>query len=265
MVTEDAENGEHKEHGRDAYRRVITVYGRKSVLEALRDPALDCSRLHLADSNRRGGIVGEILDVAQQRQLQVVTHSRQALSRISRNGKQDQGVALDVRCQAMAELAHALTTLAARPRTRLLALDGVTNPQNVGMVLRSAVAAGIDGVLYADRGNPALGPLVIKASAGTVFRAPLLRCASPVDGIAACAEAGFTLYRLRAGAPHSLFDAALAARALFVLGGESDGVSEAVAALPGEDLSIPMANGVESLNVAVSAALLCYAARYFDR
>lgn len=259
MVTEEAEDG------RDAYRRVITVYGRKSVLEALRDPALDCSRLHLADSNRRGGIVGEILGAAQQLQLPVITHSRQALSRISRNGKQDQGVALDVRCPAMAELAQMLPGLAARPQARLLALDGVTNPQNVGMVLRSAVAAGIDGVLYADRGNPALGPLVIKASAGTVFRAPLLRCPTPVDGIAASADAGFTLYRLRAGATHSLFDTTLAAHALFVLGGESDGVSAAVAALPGEDLSIPMANGVESLNVAVSAALLCYAARYFDR
>jgi 23S rRNA (guanosine2251-2'-O)-methyltransferase len=250
------------------FRRLITVYGRKAVLEALRDPALQCSRLHLASSNRGGGIVKEISDLASGRGVEIQTHSREALSRISRNGRQDQGVALDIDCPRMRELedylADAATADAGRVQ-RLLVLDGVTNPQNVGMVIRSALAAGIDGILYADRGNPALGPLVIKASAGTLFRAPLLRCESPAAGARSCQRAGFTLYRLQAGGSQDLFRTRFAARSLFVLGGESEGISRDVAALPGIDLSIPMSGGVESLNIAVSAALVAYAVRYFER
>jgi 23S rRNA (guanosine2251-2'-O)-methyltransferase len=245
---------------RQERRRFLTVYGRKAVLEALQDPHLDCRILHLAQSNRSGGVLRDIQEQAAARGLDTRTHSREALARISRNGKQDQGVALDVYCPAMRELEDYLTTLGDAPQ-RLLALDGVTNPQNVGMVIRSAAAAGVDGLLYADRGNPALGPLVIKASAGTVFRAPLLRCTTVADACDTLIAQGFTLYRLEASGQRQLFaNPAFAQRSLFVLGGESDGISKAVVALPGEGIAIPMANGVESLNVAVSAALVAFAA-----
>ncbi|KGE03754.1 TrmH family RNA methyltransferase [Pseudohaliea rubra] len=243
------------------YRGVLTVYGRKPVLEALADPGLACERLHLASSNRRDPILTRILDLAAERGVETRGHSREALARISRNGRQDQGVALDIRCPHFAELGEGLAALAARPATRLLALDGVTNPQNAGMAIRSARAGDIDGILYADRGNPALGPLVIKGSAGTLYGAPLLRCGTVAEGAAACRDAGYTVYTLAAGAPLNLFTAPLAPKTLFVLGGESDGVSPAVQALATEALSVPMAEGVESLNVAVTAALVAYAAK----
>jgi 23S rRNA (guanosine2251-2'-O)-methyltransferase len=200
--------------------------------------------------------------------LECREHSREELARISRNGRQDQGVALDVYCPAMRDLEDYIGALPSSAADRhlgapqrLLALDGVTNPQNMGMVIRSAAAAGIDGVLYADRGNPALGPLVIKASAGTVFRAPLLRCQSIFSACKTLAESGFQIYRLQAEGTRNLFDGeGFAQLSLFVLGGESEGISGEISALPGENLSIPMANGVESLNVAVSGALVAYVA-----
>ena len=243
------------------YRGVLTVYGRKPVLEALADPGLACERLHLATSNRREPTLEQILMLAAERGLEAREHSREALARISRNGRQDQGVALDIRCPRFAELDEGLAALAGQPSVRLLALDGVTNPQNAGMAIRSARAGGIDGILYADRGNPALGPLVIKGSAGTLYGAPLLRCATVAEGAAACRDAGYVLYTLEADAPRDLFSATLAPRSLFVLGGETDGVSPAVAALASEALAVPMAEGVESLNVAVTAALVAYAPR----
>lgn len=250
------------QHGGDStylhpFRQMLTVYGRKAVLEALRDDGLEAENLHLADSNRRGGIVAEILSAARERGVSVQFHNRESLARISKNGKQDQGVALDVRCPRMRELDKYLADETGESQ-RFLAFDGLTNPQNLGMALRSAVAAGVDGILYADRGNPALGPLVIKASTGTVFRAPLLRCSDIATGARRCLDTGFTLYRLQAGGDRSLFEGSFARRALFVLGGESEGLSPALQSLPGEDLAIPMQGDVESLNVAVTAALVGY-------
>lgn len=240
---------------------MITLYGRNAVLEALKDSSLDCRMLHLATSNRPGGTLTELRGAARRRGVPERSHSREALARISRNGRQDQGVALDVHCPRLREFE---TVLASSDdderRCHLIALDGVTNPQNLGMAIRSATAAGIDGILHADRGNPAVGPLVIKASAGTVFRAPLLRCPDIAHAARTLQQHDFTIYRLQAGAALDLRSAQpFARRALFVLGGETDGISDAVQELPGEDLAIPMANGVESLNVAVSAALVAYA------
>jgi 23S rRNA (guanosine2251-2'-O)-methyltransferase len=240
-------------------RRLLTVYGRKAVLEALEDPGLECRCLHLASSNRAGGILRDIVTRSRERGVPERQHSREELARISRNGRQDQGVALDVFCPRMRALESYLDALdGSEAPARILALDGVTNPQNMGMALRSATAAGLTAILYADRGNPALGPLVIKASAGTVFRAPLLRCPTIGAATEALLQRGFTLYRLRADAPQTLWEATIRDRALFVLGGETEGITDALRTLPGVDLAIPMANGVESLNVAVSAALVAF-------
>jgi 23S rRNA (guanosine2251-2'-O)-methyltransferase len=152
---------------------------------------------------------------------------------------------------------EAFIDLPEKPRS-VLALDGVTNPQNVGMIIRSAVAAGVDGLLYPKRGIASLGPLVIKASAGNVFRAPIIRCDSTAAAVTALKAKGYQVATLEASAATSLFEFKAAGSLVCVLGGESDGIGQEVAALADTRLTIPMANGVESLNVAVTAALVSF-------
>lgn len=239
------------------FDRVLTVYGRKPVLEALRAPGLSLHALHIADSNREQGVMADILREAERRGLVAQQHSRAELARISRNGRQDQGIALDILCPAFARVEDYL----ALPHTgqqRLLALDGITNPQNLGMIIRSAAAGYIDGILLAKRGNAALGPLVIKASAGTVYRAPVLSCESLPAALKACKGAGFSICSLRADAQQSLFDYRPTGDCVYILGNETDGVSAQSDNLADVALSIPMRNGVESLNVAVTASLIAF-------
>ena len=236
--------------------RGLTLYGRKPALEALQDPALTIHCLHLAESNRPSGIIAQIIAEAEQRGVAIRHHDRQALSRISKNGRQDQGVALDVVCPRFMSL-EAFIDVAKGPQT-VLALGGLTNPQNVGMIIRSVVAAGIDGVLYPKRGIASLGPLVIKASAGNIFRAPLIRCESTAAAVTTLKSAGYQVAILEASATASLFEFRATGNVVAVLGGESEGIGREVEALADTRLSIPMANGVESLNVAVTAALVAF-------
>ena len=242
------------------FDRIITVYGRKPALEALKDPSLDCYRLHLAESNKPAKILDELCSLAEQRGIEIAHHSKIELSRISRKGSQDQGVAVDVLCPGFTGLDDFLSEDDGAPR-RLLAVDGITNPQNAGMLMRSAVAGGIDGILWPKSGSAALGPLAIKASAGTLFRAPLVRCGKLADALSSCQQQGFQVAVLDADGEASLFDADLPERIIFVLGNETEGPSPDVTALADLSLRIPMDNGVESLNVAVTAALISYLAR----
>ena len=241
------------------FDRVLTLYGRKPALEALRDATLECHVLHLAHSNRQGGIVAELIAAAEARNIPIERHSREQLSRISRNGKQDQGVALDVICPAFQSLGDYLRGLGQESVQRLLALDGITNPQNLGMIVRSAAAGNIHGLLWAQKGNAAPGPLVVKASAGTLYRAPVLSCNELPAALASCREHGMEVCTLEASAGMSLFEYRPAGHCVFVLGNETHGVSPAAARLANRALSIPMNNGVESLNVAVTASLIAYA------
>jgi 23S rRNA (guanosine2251-2'-O)-methyltransferase len=241
------------------FSKMLTVYGRKPALEALRDPSLTCHALHLADNNRDGGIIAELKEQARVRSVTVQQHSRAELARISKNGKQDQGVAVDIACPAFTLLEDYLPQLRQGPARRLLALDGISNPANLGMIIRSAAAGGLDGILWARRGNAALGPLVIKASAGTLYRAPLVICQELPAALQQCRSSGAAVCILAADAGQSVFDYRPDSHCVYVLGNETAGVSEGVRQIADTALSIPMANGVESLNVAVTASLIAYA------
>ena len=241
------------------FDRLLTIYGRKPVLEALRDKAVPFHKLHLAESNKPAGIIREILELAEARGIPVAWHSKAALSRISKNSKQDQGVAADLQLQHYQMLEDFLRN-STEHAFRLIALDGVTNPQNLGMIVRSVTAAGIDGLLLPAQGCAALSPLVIKASAGTLFKARIVRCGELAQALSELRHRGATICTLSSHAKSDLFSYRPQNATVFVLGNETDGVSSAVAAQADAALNIPMKNGVESLNVAVTAALVAFLA-----
>ena len=241
------------------FDKVLTVYGRKPALEALADRNLDCYALHLASSNRESGIIAELITLAQNRGIPVKRHSREELARISKNGRQDQGVCADIICPSFRSLDQYLEQLSPSQPQRLLALDSISNPQNLGMIIRSAAAGTIDGIIWSRKGNAALGPLVIKASVGTLYRAPLLLCPSLPLGLHECQANGFKVYTLDAEAPTTLFECRPADKSIYVLGNETEGVAGESAKLADSGQSIPMKNGVEPLNVAVTASLIAFA------
>ena len=234
--------------------RFVTVYGRKPVLEVLADDDLQVDKVILADT-ARGPAANEIIDAARERGIDVQRATAQRVKVLAGNGKQDQGVLADVIAPRMRLLTDALRERA--PRTVLI-LDGITTPANVGMILRTATAAGIGGIVVPRRGVAGIDPLVIKASAGVAFRAPVLRVATATEAATVLHQSGYRLFGLAGSAKQSVFTATVPTRAAFVLGGETEGVSEGVGALIDEWLAIPMAGDVESLNVASAAAVVCF-------
>ncbi len=238
------------------FKQFLTIFGRKTVLEALQEIALPAYRLHLATSNRNDSTVKKIIALAEARDIEIHHHNRQELSRISRNQRQDQGVALDLQCPNYGDYQNLIKQLP--KKLCLIALDRITNPQNLGMVIRSICASPIDGLLLPSKGCAPLSPLVIKASAGTLFRCPIYRCDSLPTALTAFASLETNICTLDSANGTSLIDHQAQARTIYVLGNETDGVSREVNQLSNEQLNIPMANGVESLNVAVTAALLAF-------
>lgn len=236
---------------------LMTVYGRKTVLEALQDPATFIYRLHLAKSNKSAEIIDEIIALATTKGAEIIFHDRQALSRISKNAAQDQGVAADLQLRGY-QLYDEFIASNPHKQYTLLALDGVQNPQNLGMIIRSACAGNIDGILLPQKGNAQIDPLVIKASAGTVFRAPLLRCKDLKEALKDFQQQGASICVLSSHAKIELKKFTPTTSCIYVLGNESEGVSADIEKLSDEQVCIPMNNGVESLNVAVTAALIAF-------
>ena len=237
------------------YSKILTIYGRNPVYEALSDPKLEIHRLHLAKSNKTSSIIERIEKAAIQRGVEIVMHDRTSLSRISKNGRQDQGVALDI---VMNNWSSPAEFISKNDEYRVMALDGVTNPQNVGMIVRSCAAGKIDAVILHGKSAAFFSPLTVKASAGTIFKIPVIRSDSLFDALCSFIRHDAVVFTLDATSGREYRSLEYPQRCVFVLGNESEGVSAATRELSTESLYIPMRRGVESLNVAAAATLLAF-------
>jgi 23S rRNA (guanosine2251-2'-O)-methyltransferase len=237
--------------------RFVTVYGFRPVLAALADDRLALDKVMVAEG-ARGPSVREIVAAAEARQVPVVRAAASRISLLTGSPRHDNGVLADVVAPQMRSLAAALDRRHhERPRTILL-LDGITTPANVGMILRTATAAGLDGIVVPHRGVAGIDPLVVKASAGVAFRAPILRCETASEAAERLVDTGYAVVGLAADATVTLFDLPLPTHVAFVLGSETTGVTADVRRHVGEWVRIPMPGAVESLNVASAAAVVAF-------
>lgn len=241
-------------------RNSITVYGRRSVLEAMAEPRVKVLGVRVARETP-GEFRERLARLCREQSVEQRTVSLAELGRFTGDPRNDQGVAARVRLTAAVEAEDFLPSVkgqGSRHPAHLLALDAVTNPQNVGMIVRSAVAAGIRAILWPTAGAPWVDALIVKASAGTVYRCPIVRCRQLADGLQLFQRHGFKLVGLSMSADESLFDSTPPHRAVFIVGGETTGLSPSTEELLDHRLRIPMAPGVESLNAAVAASLVCF-------
>jgi TrmH family RNA methyltransferase len=164
--------------------------------------------------------------------------------------------------RGLAELAGRLTS-----EPLLAVIEGVEKPGNVGAILRSADAAGVDGVIVADAGTDLFNPNTIRASLGTVFKANVVE-ATAAETIVWLRERGVRAVAARPEATVDYTSADLRGGVAIVLGSEAEGLSEAWRGAEIEAVRLPMRGIADSLNVSTTAAVLFYEAvrqrRSFD-
>lgn len=142
----------------------------------------------------------------------------------------------------------------------LLVVDRVTDPRNFGAILRSAVAAGVDGVFVPNRHMAPLNAAALKASAGTATRAPIARVADLPQLLKQLKERSYWVIGADGSADTSLWDVDWDRPVALVIGSEGEGLHPAVHEVCDHLVAIPLRGPVESLNVSVAAGVLLFAA-----
>ena len=237
--------------------RRFTLYGRNTVIEILSDDQLQVHRVHLAQSNRPGDSIRHIQALCKSRSIPMLQHTKQALSRISKNGRQDQGVAIDILAPQHTTLDEHLLDQHCDNEAFFL-LEGITNPQNLGMIIRSVAASTMKGIILPSKGCAKLDPLVYKASAGCLLKTKVLTCKTTASAQTALKQANFHLVGLDGSATQTVGDVPEGGKTVFLLGNESTGLSEGALKACDQQIHIPMRNNVESLNVAVTAGIIAF-------
>jgi 23S rRNA (guanosine2251-2'-O)-methyltransferase len=232
------------------------IEGRNAVLEALRSGAR-LERVLLAEGLKPGPVLDEIRGLAAEAGIPVQRARRSELDGLSARGAH-QGVIATAAPFAYAELADVLRAIAGRPRALLVVLDHVTDPGNLGAIIRSVEVAGGDAVVIPRDRSAAVGPVVHKASAGATAHLPVVRVSNIAQAIAALKEADVWVGGADERGDADLWHAPLDGRCALVLGAEGAGLSRLVRERCDFLVSIPVAGRVSSLNVAQAASVLAF-------
>jgi 23S rRNA (guanosine2251-2'-O)-methyltransferase len=230
------------------------VAGRNAVLESLR-AAVPAIALHVGPRLDADERITEAIKLAAETGVPVAEAGRAELDRIT-GGAVHQGLALRIRPYAYAHPDDLLGS--AEPAPLIVALDGVTDPRNLGAVARSVAAFGGNGVLVPARRSAGVTSGAWKASAGALARVRVAQAPNLALALAGYARAGLFLVGLDADADEEIGTLSLATSPLvLVVGSEGKGLSRLVAQRCDVIVKIPI-SGAESLNAGVAAGIALY-------
>ena len=235
------------------------VTGRNSVVEALR-AKIPATALYVAARVEMDDRVKEALSIATKRGIPVLEVMRPELDRMSGHDAVHQGLALKV---PPYEYAHPLDLVERAHQTGrpplIVALDGVTDPRNLGAIIRSAGAFGAHGVIVPQRRSVGMTASAWKPSAGAAVRVPVAMAANLTQTLKALQKEGLFVLGLDGGGDTSLPGISFADRPIvIVVGSEGKGLSRLVTENCDAIVSIPISSDTESLNAGIAVSVALY-------
>ena len=230
------------------------IYGINPILEQLSADAGRIERLHLPKGPIHGQL-GRIARIARKAGISVSYVARNALDRLA-DGGAHQGAVADVMDYAYSELGDLLEA-AAKP-TRLLLLDGVQDPRNLGSIVRTAVCAGADGIVIPKRNAVGMTGVAVKASAGGAAVAKVARVTNMARLLEQFKERNIWTVAIEASGEQEVASLDPTLDYAFVFGGEGAGVRRLLREKCDISARIPLRGPLDSLNVSVAVGITLF-------
>lgn len=247
-------SGAHDRFAKDD-NQVELVVGRNPVIECLH-AKVPATALYVAEGTKNDERLAEAVHTCADRGISVLEVSRAELDRMTGNGMH-QGIGLQIPPYQYTQVEDLIQQAASAPQPGLVvALDNITDPRNLGAVIRSVAAFGGHGVIIPERRSASVTAVAWRTSAGTAARLPVAKATNMVRSLKQFQQAGYQVVGLDAGGDHTLDTYDGTTPTVIVVGSEGKGLSRLVADTCDTIMSIPMAKWVESLNASVAAGVV---------
>ncbi|HGA0740333.1 TPA: 23S rRNA (guanosine(2251)-2'-O)-methyltransferase RlmB [Streptococcus agalactiae] len=229
------------------------VYGLHAVTESLR--ANTGNKLYLQD-DLRGKNVDKVKALATEKKVSISWTPKKTLSDMT-NGGVHQGFVLKVSEFAYADLSEIMTKAENEENPLILILDGLTDPHNLGSILRTADATNVTGIIIPKHRSVGVTPVVSKTSTGAVEHVPIARVTNLSQTLDTLKDKEFWIFGTDMnGTPSHKWNTK--GKLALVIGNEGKGISHNIKKQVDEMITIPMNGHVQSLNASVAAAILMY-------
>ena len=230
----------------------MIIYGINPVSEALKSAVHKPDHIWITQG-KKSPRLQEILDLAKSRQVPVRFESAQSIHKKT-NTRDHQDIVAEISGVGTDDFQDLIESNPAL----LLLVDGVEDPRNLGALLRTAEATGVEGVLIPNRRSCSITPTVVKSSAGGAIHLRISRIGNVVQALEELKERGYWVVGLDMQGEHSVDDIDAGDLTVVVVGGEHQGLRKLVRKHCDFLVSLPMKGRVSSLNLSVAAGVLLY-------
>lgn len=244
---------ERRNSGRHQKETAEMVVGRNPVIECLH-AKVPATTLYIAAGTRNDKRLSEAVSMCNTRNIPIIEVQRHEMDRMTGNGMH-QGIGLQIPPYKYAAVEDLIANAAENSHPGMFViLDNITDPRNLGAVIRSVAAFGGDGVIIPERRSASVTAVAWRTSAGTAARLPVARATNITRTVKEFQKNGYQVVGLDAGGDHTLdtYEGGTDP-VVIVIGSEGKGISRLVSETCDVLMSIPMTGWVESLNASVAA------------
>ncbi len=231
------------------------IEGRNAVIEALRS-GRTIDKLYVVKDKIEGQL-GYIVSTARAAGAVISQCDRRKLDALSRTGAH-QGVIAVAAVREYVPLEQILEAAAARENPTIVICDGVTDPHNLGAIIRTADAAGVSGIVIPKRGSAGLTAVVAKTSAGAVEYVPVARVSNIPSTIRTLKEKGYWIFGSDLAGSTALSASDFNRPSVVIIGSEGEGIGRLVLEMCDYVINIPMRGKINSLNASVAAGVILF-------
>lgn len=232
------------------------IYGINPVLEQLKTSPERIDKIYIRKNTTIKNFE-EIQNLASDNRIPIINVPGSKISELA-GDVNSQGIVASVSQIRYQNFTNWIDELTPDSNSAILLLDEIEDPHNLGAILRTAAAAGIAAVLVPKHRQAPVSATVMKTSAGTAGRIPIVRIGNLNQTILELKDMGFWIAGLDQNADSRIWDQTYDVPMAFIIGNEGRGMRKKTSEHCDFLLSIPMKNDVESLNASVSASLVCY-------
>lgn len=239
------------------------IWGIHPVEEALTACPQAIREIIIDKKDRAGRRLEQIVELAQKNKIPVSALPEKVRAGLgkpdeSSEYESSQGVSARIHLPILAleDLMSKVQNVSGAPL--LLALDSIQDPHNLGAIIRSAVAAGVNGIILPKDRSASITGTVIKTSAGSVFHIDICRVTNLVSSFKVLKKSGFWIFGTTIDASQPIYDTDLTVPACIVIGSEGKGLRPLVAEQCDLNISIPMQSALDSLNASVAAGIILF-------
>ncbi len=232
------------------------IYGIHPVQEALRSKKRNVTQLYVSDSKAGHRSVEDIIRLAKRQNVKIDRIENKILDRLTHNANH-QGIMAKIQPVKMMKLSNAIYEADGKKDDLWLAVDEMTDPQNLGAIIRSAACLGFSTIILPNRRTVGITPAVYKVACGAIENINIVEVANLSAALNDLKEEGFWIYGADM-AGKSITTMEYASPAVLVIGSEGFGIREKTAENCDEVISIPQKGGVESLNASAAASIIMY-------